>query len=267
MTTSAQAPMRNANVLRGRFNWHELLTKDPESAKRFYTAVVGWGTQDFPASNPPYTMWLAGETPVGGIMKLPDDAIAQGAPSNWLTYIETPDVDETVAQATGLGARTFVAPSDIPNVGRFAVLADPQGAMFALYMPNGSRADSGEPAIGEFSWHELMTSDQNAAFQFYHELFGWSKTSAMDMGDQGVYQMFGVTSEVPLGGIYNIDEDMSAPPNWLPYVRVDYADAAVDRVKDAGGTLKNGPMEVPGGDRIAICADPQGCVFAVHSRG
>ena len=86
------------------------------------------------------------------------------------------------------------------------------------------------------------------------------------MGDHGVYQMFGLTSEVPLGGLYTIPEGMGAPPNWLPYIHVDSADAAAERVKQAGGSIKNGPMEVPGGDRITICADPQGCVFAVHSK-
>ena len=265
MTTSVQNTTHNANAVRGRFNWHELLTKDPEAARRFYTAVVGWGTQIFESSNPPYTMWMAGDTPVGGIQKLPDEAAAHGAPSSWLTYIETQDVDETVDHATRLGAQIFVRATDIPNVGRFAVLADPQGVTFAVYMPLTAMPDH-EAGVGEFSWHELMTSNQDAGFAFYEELFGWTKTSAMDMGEQGVYQMFGLSSDAPMGGVYSIPPGMGAPPNWLPYIRVDNADAAAERVKANGGTLKNGPMEVPGGDRIAICEDPQGCVFAVHSK-
>ena len=148
------------------------------------------------------------------------------------------------------------------------MLADPQGATFALFTPlpseNPPMKDLGR--AGEFSWHELMTTNQNEAFAFYEQLFGWKKTSAMDMGDHGVYQMFGLTSEVPLGGLYTIPEGMGAPPNWLPYIHVDSADAAAERVQQLGGTIKNGPMEVPGGDRIAVCADPQGCHFAVHSK-
>lgn len=266
MTTSAQAPVRNANAVRGRFNWHELLTKDPNAAKPFYTGVVGWGTHDWEGSNPPYTMWMAGDAMVGGVMQLPDEAIQHGAPSNWLTYIETQDVDETVARATQLGAKTFVVPTDIPNVGRFAVLADPQGAMFAVFMPAGDPMNHDPDRQGQFSWHELMTTNQPEAFDFYQDLFGWQKTSAMDMGDQGVYQMFGLTSDIPVGGMYTIPDGMGAPPSWLPYIRVDNADAAAERMKQLGGTLKNGPMEVPGGDRIAIGSDPQGAVFAVHSK-
>ena len=148
---------------------------------------------------------------------------------------------------------------------RFAVMADPQGALFAIFTPLGDQRMV-EPTMGEFSWHELMTTSSNDGFAFYEALFGWKKTSAMDMGPQGVYQMFGLSSDVPLGGVYTIPEGMGAPPNWLPYIHVENADAAAARVTQLGGSIKNGPMEVPGGDRIAICADPQGCVFAVHSR-
>jgi hypothetical protein len=209
---------------------------------------------------------MAGETMVGGVMHLPQEAVDQGAGPHWLTYIETQDIDETFALATKLGARTYVPPKDIPTVGRFAVLGDPQGAFFALFQPGGDVQPHDDSQPGEFSWHELMTTNQNDGFAFYEELFGWKKTSAMDMGAQGVYQMFGLTSEVPVGGVYTIPEGMGAPPNWLPYIRVASADAAVERVKKLGGALKNGPMEVPGGDRIAICTDPQGCPFAVHSK-
>ena len=266
MTSTAQAPVRNPNAVRGRFTWHDLMTTDPEAAKKFYTVVVGWGTQDWTGTTPPYTMWMAGETMVGGVMQLPAEAVSQGSVAHWLTYIETQDIDETFALATKQGARTYVPPTDIPNVGRFAVLADPQGATFALFTPSGESQPHNVENVGEFSWHELMTTDQSQGFAFYEELFGWKKTSAMDMGEHGVYQMFGLTSEIPIGGVYTIGEGMGAPPNWLPYIRVESADAATERVKANGGTIKNGPMEVPGGDRIAVCADPQGTVFAVHSK-
>ncbi len=265
MTTSAQAPVRNTKAVRGRFDWHELMTSDPEAAKGFYAAVVGWGTQDWPGSSPPYSMWMAGDAMVGGIMQLPDEAVRMGSTPHWLTYVETQDVDETVALATKLGAHIYVPPTDTPTVGRFAVLSDPQGATFALFMPGGDPMVRDSAHAGAFSWHELMTPNQKDAFDFYEQLFGWRKTSAMDMGEHGVYQMFGL-DDVPCGGLYDIQPGMGAPPSWLPYIRVDSADAAAERVKQQGGTLKNGPMEVPGGDRIAICSDPQGAVFAVHSK-
>lgn len=266
MTTSAQAPTRNAGVVQGRFAWHELMTTDPRAAKAFYTAAIGWGTQDWPGSNPQYTTWTVDGAPVGGLMLLPDEAARQGAPPHWLTYIETQDVDETHAEALRLGARSYVAPTDIPNVGRFAVLADPQSAEFAIYTPQGdSMAPTGRPRSGDFTWHELTTSNESDAFDFYARLFGWRKTSAMDMGDMGTYQMFGLGEE-PLGGMYTIRPGMAAHPMWLPYIHVDSADAAAERVKQHGGTIKDGPMEVPGGGRIALCLDPEGVVFAVHAR-
>jgi predicted enzyme related to lactoylglutathione lyase len=265
MTTSAQAPARNDQALRGRFDWHELMTTDTEAAKQFYTTVIGWGTQDYPGSNPPYTMWTAGGTPVGGLMHLPDEAAQQGSPPHWLTYIESQDVDETYAHATQLGARTYVPPTDIPGIGRFTVLADPQGATFAVFTPVPSSNPMTTPSLGDFSWHELMTTNESDGFEFYAALFGWRKTSAMDMGEMGTYQMFGLGDE-PMGGMYTIPPGMGAPPMWLPYMHVESADAAAERVQQNGGSIKNGPMEVPGGDRIAICADPQGTAFAVHSR-
>lgn len=265
MATSAQAPTRNASAVRGRFDWHELATTDPDAAKRFYPSVVGWGTQDYPGSNPPYTMWTAEGAPLGGVMQLPEEAAQQGAPPHWLTYIESQDVDETHTQAIQLGARTYVPPTDIPGVGRFAVLADPQGATFAVFTPLPSSSPMATPKLGEFSWHELMTTSESDAFEFYASLFGWRKTSAMDMGEMGTYQMFGLGDE-PMGGMYTIPPGMGAPPMWVPYIHVDNADSAAERVTQNGGTVKNGPMEVPGGDRIAVCMDPQGAVFAVHSK-
>ena len=265
MATSAHAPVRNDSAVRGQFDWHELMTTDPQAAKEFYTAVIGWGTQDWSGGEHPYTMWMAGETMVGGIMQLPKEAADMGSSPHWLTYVETQDVDETVAIATKRGARVYVEPKDIPNVGRFAMLADPQGAVFALFMPGKEPMKHDAEQLGEFSWHELMTTDQNAAFDFYEELFGWKKTQAMDMGEQGVYQMFGL-GDATFGGFYNLAPGMGAPPSWLPYIRVENADAAAERVKQLGGTIKNGPMDVPGGDRIAICTDPQGAVFALHSK-
>lgn len=265
MTSSAQAPSATTNAVRGRFVWHDLMTNDVEGAKRFYTAIAGWGTQQWAESTPPYTMWTVGEVPIGGVMALPEEVARSGTPPHWLTYVETPDVDETFARATRLGATTFVPPTDIPTVGRFAVLADPQGAAFAVFSPLAqSPAHDGPPSVGEFSWHELLTTDLSAGFAFYEELFGWSKTSAMDMGGGATYQMFG-SGETPVGGMYEKQPDMPAPPNWLPYIRVDSADSAAERAKALGATVVREPMEVPGGDRIAIIIDPQGATVAVHS--
>src|SRR5213078_689693 len=148
---------------RGRFIWHELMTTDPDSAVPFYKKVVGWNVQSW-EPDPTYRLWTMGDSPMGGLMPLPEHAQRMGTPPYWLPYVAVPDVDATVRQATSLGARTYVEPRDIP-VGRFAVLADPQGATFALYKPAvGQPPTSDDAGLADFSWHELATTNWRAAW-------------------------------------------------------------------------------------------------------
>jgi predicted enzyme related to lactoylglutathione lyase len=193
------------------------------------------------------------------------DALKMGAPSAWTAYTEVPDTDATVAQAVKLGATVLLAPKTVEQAGRFAILQDPQGAVFAVIKSAMPLQPETDPQPREFSWHELGTSDQAGAITFYEQLFGWEKKSEFDMGKMGMYYMFG-HDRFTYGGIMQKAAD--APPTyWLHYVRVaDTADAAAERAKKAGGKLIMGPMDVPGGDRIAILTDPQGAVFAVHSK-
>jgi uncharacterized protein len=250
---------------RGRFVWFDLMTSDPEAAKGFYTRLIGWGTQPWEGGDMPYTMWANGEKPVGGLMELPAEAREAGAPPHWMAYVSVPDVDAAAARAGELGGTVLHGPTDIPGAGRFAVLADPQGAVFAVYTSAGEGGGpAGPPAKGEFSWHELATSDAAGAFNFYEDLFGWEKQEAMDMGEAGIYQIYG-RGGVPLGGMFNKTADMPGPPAWLYYIKVEDVNKAVEKLKELGGTVLNGPMEVPGGDRIAQCMDPQGACFALHS--
>jgi uncharacterized protein len=251
-------------TVRGRFLWHELQTTDPSSAVGFFTKVVGWKTQPM-EGDPSYTLFMAGNhQPVAGLMLLPEAAKAMGAPPNWLTYMGTPDVDGTAKQAESLGAKILKAPADIPSVGRFAVLMDPQGAVFALYTPKQALPD-GAPGVGEFSWHELATTDWRAALTFYQRLFGWEETSSMDMGpEMGTYQMYGRKGQT-LGGMFTKPKQMPGPPSWLPYIKVADARKTAAKTATQGGKVINGPMQVPGGDWIAQAMDLQGAVFAVHS--
>ena len=244
--------------IRGRFIWHELLTTDTAAAAAFYPRVVPWRTQ--PSSMPGYTLWMAGQTQIGGLMALPQDA--GGPPPHWLVYVGTPSVDASCAQAQGLGAKVLKAPADIPNVGRFAVLSDPQGATFALFTPGGGPPPGPEPPQGGFSWHELATTDVQGAVRFYGELLGWRKGRAHDMGAMGVYQIFEHAGN-QAGGICNV-QGPSIPPSWLSYVHVADSNRAVAAAKAAGGRLMHGPIEVPGGSWIALMMDPQGGAFAVQ---
>src|SRR3984893_113940 len=166
---------------RGRFVWYELMASDTEAAKSFYTKVGGWGTQDGSVPGMAYTMFTTGETPVGGLMAQPEDARKMGAPPSWIGYVAVDDVDATAERIKRLGGTVHVPPTDIPNVGRFSVVADPQSAVFALvrspYTYGTPPPDPNAP--GRAGWHELSAADWQKAFAFYSERFGWQKADAM----------------------------------------------------------------------------------------
>jgi len=175
-------------------------------------------------------------------------------------------VKATVARDVELGGQIEKDTTDIPSAGSFAVLSDPQGAVFAVYTPAGDApGHEGPPNEGEFSWHELATADLEAAFNFYEALFGWHKLEAMDMGEMGIYQIYG-RKEIPLGGMFNKPAEMPGPSFWLYYIMIPDVNEGVEKIKDLGGQVLNGPLEVPGGELIAQCLDPQGAAFAIHSK-
>lgn len=243
----------------GQFVWHEHLTRDTDAAIDFYTDVAGWKTQPFPEGEG-YIMWVGSQGPLGGVMKLPD---AQGPPPNWMGHVQVENVDATASLAKSLGATIHHGPTDIPTVGRFAVIGDPQGAVISMFTPNAPMTlhDTSKP--GEFCWNELMTSDSAAAFKFYSEIFGWKLMQEMDMGPMGIYRIYGV-GEKQLGGMMTTPEGAPMPPVWFYYIGTPDIDAAIARSTKKGAKVMNGPMEVPGGGRIAQLTDPQGAAFALH---
>jgi predicted enzyme related to lactoylglutathione lyase len=243
----------------GRFVWYELLTSDPHAAVSFYTDVIGWKAQ---AWENEYTMWVGGQGPLGGTMTLPAEAKKMGAPPHWTSYVQVADVDASAAEARKLGGQLFVEPTDLPKLGRFAVIGDPQGATICMYKPLESMGlhDSTKP--GEFTWSELATTDHAAAFDFYGKLFGWHRLQEHDMGPMGTYLLYGVDGQ-RLGGMFNKPKEMPAAV-WLYYIEVEGLDARVEKAKAKGAKLLNGPMDVPGGARIAQLMDPQGAAFAMH---
>jgi len=251
----------------GHFVWYDLMTTDEAAAKSFYNQLVGWGTQPFEGSDMPYTMWTAGSEPIGGVMKLPKEASDAGAPPYWVAYVAVTDVHATCDRATKTGGKVLHDPTDIDGAGCFAILQDPQGAVFAIYMSDNFSTDDPQPAgLGKISWHELATSDYEAGYGFYSDLFGWETQEDMDMGDGWIYRIYGRPQSFPLGGMFTKPEEMPGPPMWLYYISVPSVDEALVKVKELGGQVLNGPMEVPGGDKIAQCMDPQGAAFALHSK-
>jgi predicted enzyme related to lactoylglutathione lyase len=246
------------NTVRGRFVWHELMTPDTSGAHAFYGKVVGWKTQPF-EHDPSYQMFAAGSGPLGGSV-----AQASGTP-HWLHYVGTPDIEATVQTAKSRGASVTKEITSIPNGGKYAVLTDPQGAAIAVYQSSGETGKETPPKRGEFSWHELATTDWRAAVDFYSAVFGWEKMAEHDMGpDAGKYVLFG-SNGVQRGGIWNKPASMPGGPSWLGYIRVKDVNETVKKAKGARATLINGPMEVPGGDWIAQFVDPYGAMFAVHT--
>jgi predicted enzyme related to lactoylglutathione lyase len=191
---------------RGRFVWQELLTEDPAAAATFYTKLLGWHAQpsQIDAS---YTQFSAATQAVAGMMKLPDDAKSKGAKPMWMAYITVDEVDAAVTQLESLGGKVLRAAMDIPKVGRFAIVSDPQGAVFALFKPDGPPPGAAKaPGPGEFPWMELATTDQEAAFTFYSKLFGWQALQRHDMGPMGTYLIFG-SDGVQQGGMFKSGAD------------------------------------------------------------
>jgi len=248
------------------FFWYELMTDDPKKAERFYTTVVGWTAKPFDGPNydGTYTVLHSGERGVGGIMAMPEEYRQGGGHPAWIGYVYADDVDAEAKALKKAGGTVHRQPQDIPDVGRFAVVSDPQGAMFQLLKPNGPDQPPvpvGTP--GHIGWHELFTSDWKKALDFYSGQFGWKKTREHDMGEMGIYALFSMGGGIEHGGMMNKPPQIPRPV-WQFYFNVaDGIDAAAKRVTDNGGKALMGPMEVPGGMWIVQCQDPQGAHFAL----
>ena len=244
------------------FVWYELMTTDMDAAEAFYGAVVGWTPRSASQPGMPYTVMNAGDKMVAGVMSLPPDARAAGARPGWVGYVGTDDADASTRKLREAGGMVHREPADIPDIGRFSVVADPQGAMFMLFQPMGgdnSPAPAGTP--GHIGWHELYAADWPSALDFYAGQFGWTKDRAVDMGPMGTYQLFAAGGD-PIGGMMNKPQSIPSPV-WLYYFIVGEIDAAAARVTAAGGQVLNGPHPVPGGAWILHAMDPQGAMFAL----
>ena len=243
----------------GRFVWYELTATDPAASTSFYRTVMGWGEKDAGLPDLSYTLLSAGSVPVAGIT-----ATTPGVGAGWTGYVGVRDVDAAVATAVDLGGAVHEAPTDVPGIGRYAVLADPQGARLALFKPFDSEVAAPPPGLhGSGGWHELHTTDWAEAWPFYEALFGWTLREADDLGPTGQYQTFATgTAAESRGGMMT---DRKGSPRWLYYFHVDGIDDAIARVRQADGMVIAGPHEAPEGVFIAHCVDPSGTAFALGS--
>jgi uncharacterized protein len=244
----------------GRFAWYELVTTDVAGAKAFYARVIGWGTAATAA--PSYTLFTAGETPVSGVTGLPEEAMRSGLRPRWVGYVGVDDVDAAAARIERLGGAVHVPPTDVPNISRFSIAADPQMATIAvLKWVNGGQEEPADlDAPGRVGWHELLAADWEKAFAYYREVFGWQK-ARFDADAGGAYQLFSAGGQT-IGGMFT--KPASEPvPFWLYYFNVGDIDETIRRVKAGGGRIVNGPIEVLGNRWIVQCTDPQGAIFAL----
>jgi predicted enzyme related to lactoylglutathione lyase len=247
----------------GTFCWPELATTDYEGAKKFYTELLGWKTNDDPIpGGGMYGMILKDEGFVGGLFKLSDEMTEQGVPPNWLSYVSVKSAADTAAKAVLLGGTVLREAFDVMDIGRMAVIQDPQGAVFAVWEPikhHGTHFTGGQPFT--LCWNELATSNTEEANKSYTALFQW-QTEVRDMGPMP-YTMFQI-GEMPAGGMMQMTEEWGqVPPHWLVYFAVDDCDARAVKATSLGGTVRIPPTDIPGVGRFAVIQDPQGAVFSI----
>jgi uncharacterized protein len=251
--------------LHGRFAWYELLTTDTAAARAFYHDVVGWDARDAstPAMN--YSLLTSSNAPVAGLMELPEEGRRMGATPRWVGYVAVADIDATADRLKRLGGTVFVPPTD-SNIGRVSIVADPQAATLALV--GGLKPDLGQvelQAMGQVGWHELLAADGAKAFAFYRELLGWQEARGKSERDAlRSYQLF-AAGDVMSGGIFTKLAKVPIP-FWLYYFNVPDVGLSAARVTAGGGTVAQGPTELPDGSWIARCIDPQGAMFALQGK-
>jgi len=256
-------------TLQGSWIWYELITPDPDGAKAFYDAVVGWKVETTPAGPMDYRMIVAPDGALtGGVMRLTAEMSAGGARPCWLGYIGVDDVDAALAAIVAAGGKQIMEPFDI-EAGRIAMVADCCGAPFYVMTPNPppgggeSAAFAALPNPGHCGWNELYANDQDKAVAFYSAQFGWTLPDAMDMGPMGKYQFIAHDGTM-IGAIMRKPENVPISM-WSHYFWVDGIEAAKAQILAGGGQVLNGPHEVPGPLWIIQGADPQGAFFSLVS--
>jgi uncharacterized protein len=249
----------------GSFCWYELMTSDLAAAQKFYGEVIGWTARTVDQPKGPYGLFVVDESMVAGALPMPDAPREGGMTPLWMGYIDVPDVDAHAAKVTAAGGTIHRQPEDIPGVGRFAVAADPGGAVFVLFTPApGSTPLTGDGEPGHAAWRELMAGDLENAWAFYSNLFGWTVVQEFPMGPMGVYRLFSTNGEGAAGGMMTKPPQVERP-HWRYCFQVESVAAAVPKIASAGGALVNPPHEVPSGQWLIQATDPQGAFFALLS--
>lgn len=245
----------------GTFSWVDLNTPDQDGAKTFYAGLFGWQGDDRPVGDGVvYTMEQIGGKNVAAVSPQMEDQRKMGLPPIWNSYITVESADDSAAKAAELGANVHAPPFDVMDVGRMAVIQDPQGAFFMIWEPKTTIGAELVNAPGALCWNELYTSDLDAAKSFYNGLFGWEWQEFEQSPDPYFVIMNQGRSN---GGIRGL-AGPEMPPNWLVYFAVEDIDAGAAKVKELGGEVMMGPMDIQIA-KVAVVKDPQGGYFALYS--
>lgn len=254
----------------GEFIWYELLTDNSDAALAFYGSILGWKAIDSSHPEMDYRILLARDNDSGesheiaGMMQLTQGMRQEGARPVWLGYIGVDDVDRAVSNTVAAGGAVQMPATDIPDVGRIAMVTDPQGVPFYVMRASSDKTSlafaADKPRVGHCAWNELLSSDPQAAKAFYFKEFGWTKDGEMDMGPMGTYEF--IRHNGVIGAVMPKPEAMPVPL-WNFYFRCADIDLACQAVTDNGGQVLYGPDEIPGGDFTVKGIDPQGALFAL----
>ncbi|TWG06987.1 hypothetical protein FHX80_115488 [Streptomyces brevispora] len=236
--------------------WIELSTSDVRAAKQFYAALFGWKCETDPREEAGgYTVAHLGEARVAALSPV----YQPGQPPAWTVSFATEDADALAAKVTAAGGSVRVGPMDIFDQGRFAVVADPSGALFSLWQGRAFAGADLFNAPGALGWAELVTRATEPALAFYPAVLGWTVSASE------TYPQWGIDG-ADFGGVLTMGEKFppEAPPHWLPYFVVTDVDATAATAQGNGGELLMPPTSIPQGLRIAVIRDPQGAVFGIH---
>ena len=239
--------------------WVDISVPDLARSQAFYRAVLGWEFTEGSAEFGGYTTALVNGRGAAGMsppMAPPDGG--DSAPSRWTVYLATADSAATEAAVTAAGGQVVFPTMQVGSLGTMGVYADPTGAVFGTWQSGEHTGYDVANEPGAVTWCEGMVGDFDAGKAFYANVFGYRYT---DMSSEGMaYAMFTVPGgEQPAGGI---GHEKERPPYWSVTFEVDGTDAALERVRAAGGGVLMEPFDFEYG-RIAVVTGPDGEPFGI----
>ncbi len=239
-----------------RFCWHGVISSDTAKTTPFYTTVLGWTAQEMQMGDETATMFSASDSVPRAHTRAP---AMEGEPNYWSSYLRVENVDASLASAIENGGKVLVPATDIPP-GRFAAVASPSGAVFNLFHEADPSSTNAGDCDGAIHWVELHSTDTATDLAWLAASFGITHQT-MNMEGMGDYHIL-LSGETQVGGCM-AQQHEGAPSMWLPWVRLDEVDSAVNRAAESGGNVIAPLFDVPGIGRMSILADPVGGVFGV----